>query len=68
MERTKLNDKCTFPNVLNMKPYTYESIYKKELMPDNYYDYDLVGCVIHAGTAVSGHYFSLIRTGESNDD
>ena len=28
---------------------------------DEYYEYELVGVVIHAGTTDSGHYYSLVR-------
>eukprot|EP00271_Cylindrocystis_brebissonii_P017350 TRINITY_DN4491_c0_g1_i1.p1 TRINITY_DN4491_c0_g1~~TRINITY_DN4491_c0_g1_i1.p1 ORF type:complete len:2223 (-),score=458.73 TRINITY_DN4491_c0_g1_i1:345-6917(-) len=35
-------------------------------MPDSYYEYDLVGVVVHSGTAFAGHYYSYIkeRSGE----
>jgi hypothetical protein len=29
--------------------------------PKEYYEYELVGVVVHMGTADSGHYYSLIR-------
>ena len=31
---------------------------------DDYYNYSLVGVVMHTGTADSGHYYSLIRDRE----
>ncbi len=31
------------------------------LHPKEYYEYELVGVVVHMGTADSGHYYSLIR-------
>ncbi|KAK3259359.1 Ubiquitin carboxyl-terminal hydrolase 24 [Cymbomonas tetramitiformis] len=29
--------------------------------PDSYYEYELVGVVVHSGTAFAGHYYSYIR-------
>lgn len=31
------------------------------LKPDPYYHYDLVGVVVHSGTAFAGHYYSYIK-------
>lgn len=31
------------------------------LKPDSYYQYDLVGVVVHSGTAFAGHYYSYIK-------
>ena len=52
-ERYKLNDRFEFPKTLNIR----------ELMCDDSEDrwYNLVGVVLHAGTAQGGHYTSLIR-------
>ena len=32
-----------------------------KLHPKEYYEYELVGCVVHTGTADSGHYYSFIK-------
>jgi ubiquitin C-terminal hydrolase len=29
--------------------------------PPEYYQFDLVGVIVHAGTADSGHYYSYIK-------
>jgi ubiquitin C-terminal hydrolase len=29
--------------------------------PEEYYKFELVGCVVHTGTVDSGHYYSFIR-------
>jgi ubiquitin C-terminal hydrolase len=31
------------------------------MRPDAYYHYDLVGVVVHSGTAFAGHYYSYIK-------
>ena len=74
MMRLKVNDHYEFPHVLNMKPYTQEGLLEKEHpdkkpdvdYPDDYYEYELRGVVVHAGTAEQGHYYSFIqeRVGE----
>ena len=32
-----------------------------EIYPKSYYEYDLVGIVVHSGNAQAGHYYSFIR-------
>ncbi|KAH9300739.1 hypothetical protein KI387_012322 [Taxus chinensis] len=32
-----------------------------DLRPDSYYQYDLVGVIVHSGTAFAGHYYSYIK-------
>ena len=54
-----------------MKNYTKEYFMKKESdneevidlpeYPDEYYEFELKGVIVHSGTADSGHYISLIR-------
>jgi len=34
---------------------------KAELKPMEYYEYELVGILIHRGTADNGHYYSFIK-------
>ena len=40
------------------------------MFPNDYYEYNLTGCLIHLGTANSGHYYSLInpKDEENNRD
>jgi ubiquitin C-terminal hydrolase len=71
----KNNSRLEFPRILNMKPYTLEGnspdisdsdeIYPKH---DDYYEYYLVGVVVHIGSADAGHYFSFINTKRDGDD
>jgi hypothetical protein len=57
----KINDRLEFPRTLDMFPYTLESIKKTVQDPDpTIYNYELVGIVVHIGTADSGHYYSFI--------
>uniref|UniRef100_A0A6B2KX63 USP domain-containing protein n=1 Tax=Arcella intermedia TaxID=1963864 RepID=A0A6B2KX63_9EUKA len=73
--RLKLNDYFSFPNRLNMKPWTQEGLREKNNQtveestvkrPDNYYEYELCGVLVHFGTSESGHYYSYIR--QKRDD
>uniref|UniRef100_A0A7S4JW23 USP domain-containing protein n=1 Tax=Paramoeba aestuarina TaxID=180227 RepID=A0A7S4JW23_9EUKA len=76
-QEVKVNDRFEFPitTTLNMKPYTKEGIAEAEGVPleegtirsDDYYEYELVGCLIHSGTAHSGHYYSYIRERITDD-
>jgi ubiquitin carboxyl-terminal hydrolase 34 len=67
MRRIKVNDYFEFPFVLNMEPYTKEGVARSEnnsLEPPHlpsYYEYKLVGILVHTGTADSGHYYSFIK-------
>lgn len=80
MKRTKLNESLEFPMRLNMEPYTKEGLARIErekqeggapveevppLHPPEYYDYELAGILVHAGTADSGHYYSFVKERES---
>ena len=38
------------------------------IQPDDYYNYELVGILIHRGVADSGHYYSFIKLRHSNTD
>jgi ubiquitin C-terminal hydrolase len=66
--KKKLNSYFTYPMSLNLKPWTMEGIAEQEgrneeakFRPDNYYEYQLVGILIHTGSADSGHYYSIIK-------
>jgi len=63
LRKIKVNDHCEFPSELNMKQYTREALEEREenMKPDAYYEYELVGILVHTGTADSGHYYSYIK-------
>jgi len=41
-----------------------EELLKSLMQPREYYQYELVGVVVHSGTADSGHYYSYIKEQE----
>lgn len=56
MQRSKINDYCEFPMVINFKSWA------KDLdKPDEYFDFELTGVLLHSGVADSGHYSSIIK-------
>lgn len=58
--RSKINDYFAFPERLNMQPYTIEHLSNSpEGSTEDWFE--LVGVLIHAGTAESGHYYSFIQ-------
>lgn len=77
MRRIKINDRFEFPTRLNMEPYTLDYLTKKEQVQEGgstspstnampgqdipVFQYDLVGVLVHTGTADSGHYYSFIK-------
>jgi ubiquitin C-terminal hydrolase len=73
MQRIKLNVEVPFSHDLDMAPFCRENL--GETPQDSepvtkrergYYEYSLVGIVVHSGMADSGHYFSIIRDPEQN--
>jgi ubiquitin carboxyl-terminal hydrolase 34 len=60
MTRSKINDYFSFPHRIDMRPYTVEHI-MGEAGRETEDIYELVGILVHTGTAESGHYYSYIR-------
>ena len=60
MQRSKINDYFTFPNKIDMRPYTIDHLSNpaEETSEDVF---ELVGVLVHSGTAESGHYYSYVR-------
>ena len=66
----KINSRLEFSKKINLKNYTIENILKDKenkgddiyFRSDEYYNYYLVGVVVHVGSADSGHYYSYINT------
>lgn len=71
-ENEKINSRLTFPKDLNLKSYCTETLQASQLDDDyfnanvynkelDYYQYKLVGVIVHSGTGNFGHYYSLIN-------
>ena len=76
MQKVKINDFFEFPLSFNIKPWTIvglkdqippEANFELPEYPESYYKYELVGVLVHSGTAEGGHYYSFIkdRSGQS---
>lgn len=67
MQKVKINDYFEFPKTLNMKKWTKQEFQDSNEVPeeDKNYEYDLVGVLVHAGTAEVGHYYSYIKDREA---
>ncbi|KAJ6786527.1 hypothetical protein PWT90_07046 [Aphanocladium album] len=67
LQRSKIDDYFAFPNQLDLQPYTVEHL--SGSTPHDQQDiFELVGVLVHAGTAESGHYYSYVRERSSNKD
>ncbi|KAJ5630628.1 uncharacterized protein N7484_010728 [Penicillium longicatenatum] len=66
MMRSKINDEFQFPERIDMTPYNVEYLSDPEMLaePDVF---ELVGVLVHTGTAESGHYYSYTRERPSAD-
>eukprot|EP01022_Parablepharisma_sp_SALTPOND_P007762 TRINITY_DN1328_c0_g1_i1.p1 TRINITY_DN1328_c0_g1~~TRINITY_DN1328_c0_g1_i1.p1 ORF type:complete len:1765 (+),score=179.57 TRINITY_DN1328_c0_g1_i1:714-6008(+) len=63
MIKEKVNDYCAFPNKINMLKWTKEAPAYPDQVVENKekYEYELVGVLVHSGTADAGHYISIIK-------
>ncbi|TMW63070.1 hypothetical protein Poli38472_005688 [Pythium oligandrum] len=73
-ETVKLNSRCSFPMLLNMKPYTKAGLEEQEgvvsadqaqdedteMDTGESFEYRLKGVLVHSGVAQGGHYYSFI--------
>jgi ubiquitin carboxyl-terminal hydrolase 34 len=67
LQRSKINDHFSFPTKIDMRPYKVEHLMDNpEETPEDIFE--LVGVLIHSGTAESGHYYSFIRERPSNSE
>lgn len=66
LQRSKINDYFSFPEKIDLNPYTVEHLSDPANgEPDVF---ELVGVLVHTGTSESGHYYSYIRERPSNKD
>ncbi|MEM1098918.1 MAG: hypothetical protein AAGH92_09025, partial [Planctomycetota bacterium] len=66
MQRLKVKDRFEFPMQINLEPYTVEGLGAKDGTCINSkgkdeYEYELVGVIVHSGSAFAGHYYSYIK-------
>ncbi|KAK2624650.1 hypothetical protein QTJ16_005843 [Diplocarpon rosae] len=67
MIRSKINDHFSFPKTIDMRPYKVDYLMNSsEDIPEDVFE--LVGVLVHSGTAESGHYYSFIRERPSTGD
>lgn len=64
MLRYKLNDYFEFPLELDMTKYSEQHLSEEieKVQEESYFKYELVGVLVHSGTAESGHYYSYIKS------
>lgn len=65
MQRSKINDYFAFPDKIDMRPYTIDHLSNPGEDEDIF---ELVGVLVHTGTAESGHYYSYIRERPTDTD
>ncbi|KAL9032013.1 MAG: hypothetical protein Q9196_000026 [Gyalolechia fulgens] len=58
--RHKINDRFEFPEKIDMSPYNIDYLQDTDRPPSPDV-FELVGILVHMGTAESGHYYSYIR-------
>jgi ubiquitin carboxyl-terminal hydrolase 34 len=65
--RAKVNDEFAFPECIDMAPYTIDALSQPEKGAKSDV-FELVGVIVHTGTADSGHYYSFTRQRPSSKD
>lgn len=64
LQRSKINDHFAFPSKIDMRPYTIDALTNPSPPMDEAEAediFELVGILVHSGTAESGHYYSYVR-------
>ncbi|KAH6605074.1 hypothetical protein Trco_006781 [Trichoderma cornu-damae] len=67
LQRNKINDYFSFPSAIDMQPYTIDHLDNLTTGAEQEDMFELVGILVHAGTAETGHYYSFIRERTSMD-
>ncbi|KAK0645991.1 hypothetical protein B0T16DRAFT_412380 [Cercophora newfieldiana] len=69
LQRSKINDYFSFPTKIDMRPYTIDHISDSSESESTTEDiFELVGVLVHSGTAESGHYYSYVRERPSSSE
>jgi ubiquitin carboxyl-terminal hydrolase 34 len=67
LQRSKINEYFQFPTRIDMRPYTIDHLSESSESGSTAGDvFELVGVLVHSGTAESGHYYSYVRERPSN--
>ncbi|KAK5664214.1 hypothetical protein OQA88_430 [Cercophora sp. LCS_1] len=66
LQRSKINDHFTFPTEIDMRPYTFDHLSNENDKSEDVFE--LVGILVHSGTAETGHYYSYIRERPSSSE
>ncbi|EPS38310.1 hypothetical protein H072_7963 [Dactylellina haptotyla CBS 200.50] len=61
MNRSKINDAFEFPTRIDLHPYSIDAINRSEEDEPKTDEFELVGVLVHSGTAETGHYYSYIK-------
>ncbi|KAK0669513.1 putative ubiquitin carboxyl-terminal hydrolase [Cercophora samala] len=69
MQRSKINQHFEFPDKIDMRPYTIDHLSDPSAEGGELEDvFELVGVLVHSGTAESGHYYSYARERPSSSE
>ncbi|KAK0737002.1 hypothetical protein B0T21DRAFT_286758 [Apiosordaria backusii] len=68
MQRSKINQHFEFPNKIDMRPYTIDHLSNPSEGEGPEDIFELVGVLVHSGTAESGHYYSYTRERPSSSE
>lgn len=68
LQRSKINDHFAFPETIDLRPYTIDFLSGTSGDSGDQDVFELVGVLVHSGTAESGHYYSYIRERPSQDN
>ncbi|KAF3289638.1 hypothetical protein TWF970_003407 [Orbilia oligospora] len=64
MNRSKINDVFEFPTRIDLHPFSIEAINGTQQGDAIKDEFELVGVLVHSGTAETGHYYSYIKDRE----
>ena len=66
----KINSRVAFRKKINMKNYTVDrnKVNNNDKKNMEKYEYNLIGVVVHSGTAQFGHYYSFINTKNKDEN
>ncbi|KAK6341253.1 Ubiquitin carboxyl-terminal hydrolase 34 [Orbilia brochopaga] len=64
MNRSKINDAFEFPTRIDLHPYSMDAANQSQDDAPKTDEFELVGVLVHSGTAETGHYYSYIKDRE----